>query len=147
MSILNSVYDFIDAAVTAAAPNAFISGSIVHSDTFEEVLKGEQWIRIDYRLKSRPQVIGNVMKHTDARFFIQIVVRPDAQTGIGRREARRKANGILLELCTLFNNNRNLGVTDDSICDCLIEEIVDEPRIFGTVRHETSFIFLKINPE
>ncbi len=129
MSILNSVFEFIDAAVAIAAPNAFISGSIVHSDTFEEVLKGEQWIRVDYRLRSRPQVVGDGMKHTDARFFIQIVVRPEAQTSEGRREARRKANGILLELCTLFNDNRNLGTTDDSICDCLIEEIVDEPRI------------------
>ncbi len=149
MSVENAIYQFLDAAVLAAAPAASISGAIVHADTYEEILNSptNTWIRVDDVFQSTPQLTGTGAKEFNAFVEIQCVARPEKQTNLGRRDARAQASRMALEVHVLIMGNRSLGTTDDSICDVTVTNKRNEWRVVGTVRHAASFLLLRVNPQ
>lgn len=147
MSLETVVYQFIQAQVDASAPGAAISGAVVHADTYEEILKGEKWIRVDDLIKSEPAPLAGFDKTREfnALLEIQCVARPATQTLADRREARATATDMANELTLLIFNNPNLNDTNAVVCDCVVKQKRNEWRKVGNVRHAVSFLLLQIN--
>ena len=147
MSLENAVYEFIQAQVDASSPNSAISNSLVHADTYEEILKGSKWIRVDDVMRSEPSVLPNntSIREFNAFLEVQCVVKPNSQSLIDRREARYSATAMANALTLLIFNNQNLNDTNGFICDCVVKQKRNEWRKVGQVKHAVSFLLLQIN--
>lgn len=148
MSIENSLFDFITDEVAAAPIGTVLFDSIVHADTYEEILKGEKWIRIDDVMRSQPKPVLGLTREFNAFIEIQCVARPEAQTNIGRRAARGLATNMALELFNRIEATEqgNLRDTSGVICGSIVTAKRNEWRKVGNVRHAVSFLLLQVNP-
>ncbi len=149
-SIENILYDFLDAKVQSAEVGSAIENAVVHADTYEELKDGAKWIRVDDLLQSVPTIKGNdVITEMNAFIEIQCVARPEKQTPYERREAKKLASNMAMEICALLrlSENEHLGTTDDEVCGVAEPRKRNEWRNVGTVRHPVSILTLRINPE
>jgi len=148
MSLENIVYDFVLlASANAAYPSLF--GSIVHADTYEEILEGSKWIRVGDVIQSQPQPQGEPGKVRDVNAYIEIqcVALCQTQNVTERKAARFLANEMANNLVDLIYKDRSLGDTADAVCDATIQAKRNEWRNVATYRYPVSFLVLRINPE
>lgn len=142
MSLSNSVFQFIEGKVNAAAAENALYGAEVHASLYEEI-KQIKTVRVGDVQTSVPLPVPNGgLREFNGFLTIQCVVRPQTKKVEDLLIARQTATAMALAVASAIYADEKLG---NSVCDCRIVRKEDDWQSVGTVRHAVSFLLLRIN--
>lgn len=147
MSLAAKTYEWLTEQVRAANSADPLFNADVHETDFDAIVKSLT-IRVGDP-QSEPAPILGAIREFNGRLILEIVARPDNQTGRQRVEARERASRAALRIVELINEDERLKGTggENRVCDARVAQKFDTWGNAGTVRHAVSRLLLNFNTQ
>jgi hypothetical protein len=121
VTVEDAIFEYINAAVTAAPEGSALHGAEVHETIYETITK-DYGIRIgDCDSELAPLAGGEAIQEFDAYVVVVIFWRVEGADKSERRPARNKARALALATAKLFFDDQTMGgrVRDSMVDTCV----------------------------